>query len=135
MKTLVLIDDSADQIELMELAIESLDLKPTVRTFNSGEDCIVAVERGELQPGLILLDVNMPGLDGPATAARIRALPQGRLTPIVMMSTSDQPADVRRAREAGADGYVMKPVGRRTWNDVMAGVAGYWFGLDLSTRF
>lgn len=134
MKTLVLIDDSADQIELMELALESLDPRPPVRTFNSGEDCIVAVERGGLQPGLIMLDVNMPGLDGPATAARIRALPQGRLAPIVMMSTSDQPADVRRAREAGADSYVMKPMGRRTWNDVMAGITGYWFGLDLGTR-
>jgi CheY-like chemotaxis protein len=132
MKNLVLVDDSADQLELMELAIMTLGIARTVSTFTSGEDCLAAIESGALQPGLILLDVNMPGLDGPATAARMRRLAAARLATIVMMSTSDRSEDVRRAREAGADSYIMKPVGNRSWTDVMASVAGYWFDTDLN---
>lgn len=134
MKHLVLVDDSADQIELMELALRTLGIARPVRTYSCGEDCVAAIDRGELQPGLIVLDVNMPGLDGPATAARIRRLPGGKLVSIVMMSTSEQPEDLRRAREAGADSYVLKPLGRRSWTDVMAGVTSYWFGEDIGAR-
>lgn len=134
MKHVMLIDDSADQIELMELAFATQGVAAPLATFGSGEAAVAALERGAVAPRLILLDVNMPGLDGPATATRIRRLPGGRFVPIVMMSTSDQPGDVRRAREAGADGYVQKPLGRRTWSDVVASVAGYWLGVDLGTR-
>lgn len=134
MKKLVLVDDSADQIELMELAIATLGIARPVSTFTCGEDCVAAIERGDLQPTLILLDVNMPGLDGPATAVRIRRLPGGRLVTIVMMSTSDQGNDVRRAREAGADSYVMKPTGSRSWTDVMDSITRYWFETDLGAR-
>jgi CheY-like chemotaxis protein len=131
MRSFVLVDDSADQIALMELAIATLGVTRRVSTFSGGEECLGALERGEVDPSLIMLDVNMPGLDGPATAARIRRLAKGHSMRIVMMSTSDRPEDVRRAREAGADSYVMKPVGRRTWTDVMASVTNYWFHTDL----
>jgi two-component system response regulator len=134
MRNLVVVDDSADQLELIGIAIESLGCDTPVACFTSGEDCIAAIERGAVRPGLILLDVNMPGLDGPAAAARIRQLAAGRLVTIVMMSTSDQPADVRRSLEAGADSYVMKPVGHRTWNEVLAGLGRYWHDMDLGGR-
>ena len=134
MRNLVLVDDSPDQIELMRLAIESLGIDRPLATFASGEDCVSAIETGAVTPGLILLDVNMPGLDGPATAARIRRLAGGRMMRIVMMSTSDRPEDLRRGFEAGVDSYVMKPTGRRTWVDVMSAVTGYWYQTDLSGR-
>lgn len=134
MKQVMLVDDSADQIELMELAFATQGIAHPVTAFSSGEAAVAALASGAVTPRLILLDVNMPGLDGPATAARIRRLPEGRFVPIVMMSTSDQPGDVRRAREAGADGYVQKPLGRRTWSDVLASVAGYWLEADLGFR-
>ncbi len=134
MSQVMLIDDSADQIELMELAFATQGIPNPIATFGSGEAAVAALASGAVTPRLILLDVNMPGLDGPATAARIRRLPEGRFVPIVMMSTSDQPSDVRRAREAGADGYVQKPLGQRTWSDVVASVAGYWLEVDLGFR-
>lgn len=133
MKHFVVVDDSADQIELMQLALPSLRLRQPVIMFSSGESCLAAIEQG-LEPWLVLVDVNMPGLDGPSTVARIRRLPAGRLVRIVMMSTSDQPSDVRRALEAGADSYVMKPTGRQSWRDVLEAVISYWGSTDLSGR-
>jgi len=133
MKDLVLVDDSPDQIELMLLALRSIGIRRTVATFPSGEECLCAIERGTVSPGLILMDVNMPGLDGPATVRRARAL-LGRGAAIVLMSTSDRADDVRCGLDAGADSYVLKPRASRTWSEVLSAVTGYWLACDLRTR-
>lgn len=134
MKHLVLVDDSADQLELMLLALQSMQVDRPVATFCSGEDCVTAVASGRVVPDLVLLDVNMPGLDGPATAARLRCLPAGRNASIVMLSTSELPSDVERALQAGADSYVLKPMAERTWSQVLAAVTGYWYDTDIGCR-
>jgi CheY-like chemotaxis protein len=126
MKHMILVDDSADQLELMLLAIESMDIEAPVATFSSGEDCLAAVEAGAVEPGLVLIDVHMPGLDGPLTAARLRALDAGRRARIVMMSSSDLPSDVERALQAGADVYVLKPSGERSWREMLADAINDW---------
>jgi CheY-like chemotaxis protein len=130
---MVLVDDSPDQLELMLLALRPLGLGAAVVTFRSGEDCVSAVECGAVAPRLVLIDVNMPGLDGAATTARLRAL-FGRRAAIVLMSTSDLAEDVQRGIEAGADSYVMKPSANRSWTDMLADVTGYWLGSDLRAR-
>ncbi|MGQ3096027.1 response regulator [Roseateles sp.] len=127
----MLVDDSADQIDLMLLALRSMQLDRPVATFFSGEDCVAAIESGRVVPDLVLLDVNMPGLDGPATATRLRGLPAARNASIVMMSTSDLLSDVERALEAGANSYVLKPMAERTWGQVLAAVTGYWYDTDI----
>jgi CheY-like chemotaxis protein len=133
MTDIVLVDDNADHMELMLLAMRTLGVNQ-VATFQSGEDCVAAIERGSVVPRLVVLDFNMPGLDGPATAARLRHLEAGRTVPIVMLSTSDQPADVRRARAAGADSYVSKPRPDQTWLELMTSLTRYWTETDLIGR-
>lgn len=130
---MVLVDDSPDQLELMLLALRPLGLAGAAVTFRCGEDCLAAIERGDVSPRLLLLDVNMPGLDGPATAARLRKL-LGQRAAIVLMSTSDCSEDVRRGLDAGADSYVMKPSASRSWTDMLGTVTGYWLGSDLRAR-
>jgi CheY-like chemotaxis protein len=126
MKALVLVDDDPDQVELMLLAIKALDLKCSVVAFGSGAACIAALERGVVAPGLIVLDVSMPGLDGPDTASRIRAIAGHGSVPIVMLSTSNLPSDRGRARAARADGYVLKPTFDRSWVDAFTDIMEYW---------
>jgi CheY-like chemotaxis protein len=134
MSAIVLVDDDADHMELMLLALRSLEVRRPVVTFASGQECIEAVEQGGLKPALIVLDVHMSGLDGPGTAQRLRALAPTRGVPIVMLSTSARAADVQRARAAGADSYVSKPQRHQTWNELMAGLTRYWTELDLIGR-
>jgi CheY-like chemotaxis protein len=63
----------------------------------------------EIQPSLILLDVNMPGWDGFEVCRRLRADPRFAATPIVMLTAAAQADDVRRGLEAGATEYLTKP--------------------------
>lgn len=134
MNQIVLVDDNADHVELMVLALRSSDTRWAVVTFSSGEDCVAAVQRGQLRPRLVLMDVNMPGLDGPGTAERLRTLDAMRTVPIVMLSTSEQAVDVRRARAAGADSYVVKPQRDQTWQGLMRTLTHYWTEVDLGGR-
>jgi len=134
MSEIVLVDDNADHVELMLLALRSIGVQRPVVTFRSGEDCVAAVEQGLVKPGLIVLDVDMPGLDGPQTAEQLRRLQATRVVPIVMLSTSDQASDVQRARAAGADSYVAKPRTEQTWRGLMSTLTHYWTETDLSGR-
>ena len=134
MTEIVLVDDNADHVELMLLALRSIGVRRPVVIFRSGEDCVAAVEHGLVRPGLIVLDVHMPGLDGPQTAEQLRRLQATRAVPIVMLSTSDQASDVQRARAAGADSYVVKPRPDQTWQDLMSTLTHYWTETDLSGR-
>lgn len=134
MTSIVLVDDNADHLELMLLALRSIEIGCAVVTFSSGTDCVAAVERGQLHPRLVLLDVNMPGLDGPSAAQRLRCLEATRTVPIVMLSTSDQASDVQRSRTAGADSFVSKPRLDQTWQSVMNTVMHYWTQTDLCGR-
>jgi two-component system cell cycle response regulator DivK len=128
MKPLVLVDDNADQVELMALAIGRLGLRCSVVAFDSGAACLAALERGVVAPGLIVIDVAMPGMDGPATVRCIRLLAGGRQVPIVVLSTSDLPCDRQRSQAAGADAYVLKPLLDRTWVETVQDVMTHWNG-------
>lgn len=134
MNEIVLVDDNADHVELMLLAIRSPELECEVRTFASGDAVLAAIDRGQVRPRLVVLDFNMAGLDGPGCARRLRDLPAMRGVPIVMLSTSEQRVDVQRARAAGADSFVAKPSGDETWHRLMATVMHYWLNVDLCGR-
>jgi len=83
--------------------------------FESGSELLAyldAVEEGgQEMPSLVLLDINMPGMDGFEVLRHIRARKRFRKVPIVVMLTdSDDPRDVERAYEHGASGYQVKPM-------------------------
>jgi CheY-like chemotaxis protein len=89
---------------------------------------------GWLEPGLVLLDLNMPGTDGLATLRAVRADPAWRRIPVVMLTTSTAKADINACYEAGASSYIIKP---RAFGDLVrlfSRVCDYWFDLSSSPR-
>jgi CheY-like chemotaxis protein len=75
----------------------------------NGEEAIDLAER--LRPGLILMDGSLPSLDGISATRRMRELATLRGVPIVMLSGHAESAAQARARDAGCDGYLVKPFG------------------------
>ncbi|MGE5523222.1 MAG: response regulator [Rhodospirillaceae bacterium] len=73
----------------------------------TGEEGVTAAERE--RPDLILMDVQLPGIDGYETTRRIRALPGMEAVPIIAVTSYAFADDRRKAREAGCDDYVAKP--------------------------
>ncbi|WOD36969.1 EAL domain-containing protein [Nodosilinea sp. E11] len=106
--TLLVVDDEPDNFDVIEamLSVQGYILH-YVSNGQAALDCLNTV-----QPDLILLDVMMPGLDGMAVCRQIKALPQERGVPIIMVTALDSKQDLSRCLEAGADDFLSKPINR-----------------------
>jgi signal transduction histidine kinase/ActR/RegA family two-component response regulator len=104
---ILIVDDNQDAAYVLALLLR--DVGHEVEVVDSGT---AALQRGPtFLPRIVLLDLGMPGLDGFATARRIREEPWGRKVSLVAVTGWGQPGDRRRTREAGFDAHLVKPVG------------------------
>ena len=83
------------------------------------------------RPGVILVDLNMPRMDGREAIAEIKRDPALRQIPIVVLTTSKAEEDVFRTYDLGVSSYVVKPVTYRALVDVMADLGRYWFDVVM----
>ncbi len=100
------VDDEPDIREIVDM---SLGLNPDfeVRACSSGAEAIAAA--AEWSPFLILLDVMMPGMDGPTTLTQLRKNPQTSAIPVVFMTARAQTKEAEHFIELGAQGVISKP--------------------------
>jgi two-component system alkaline phosphatase synthesis response regulator PhoP len=105
-KTILLIDDEDDIREVAMLTLETMG-DFAVLTAPNGT---AGIERArEAKPDAILLDVMMPGLDGPSTLARLRELDETRDIPVVFLTAKVQPSERARLASLGVAGVIAKP--------------------------
>jgi putative two-component system response regulator len=104
----LVVDDGEANRELIEACLAGIDCQ--VRTAEDGVSALKSVQAW--RPDLVLLDVQMPGIDGYEVCRRIKASPVTRLLPVVMITSLDRTADRVLALESGADDYMTKPVDR-----------------------
>jgi CheY-like chemotaxis protein len=100
------VDDELDIREIVEISL-GLDPAFAVRSCASGADAIAAA--AAWLPDLILLDVMMPGMDGPTTLARMRSRPQVIHVPVVFLTVCAQTREKERFLSLGAVGVIAKP--------------------------
>jgi twitching motility two-component system response regulator PilH len=105
MKKILVVDDSPVDLKNIERIVT--DSGAMVITASSGAEAIAKAK--EAAPGMIFLDVNMPGLDGFTTARQLAADPATKGIPVVFVTSKDQRADRVFAQMLGAKAYVTKP--------------------------
>ena len=101
------VEDDPDIQMVAQMALEVVG-GMTLRTCSSGQEALQAAAAG-LSPDLILLDVMMPGLDGPATLAALRTIAATAATPVIFMTAKVQAAEVSYYKSIGAIGVIAKP--------------------------
>jgi cyclic di-GMP phosphodiesterase len=104
----LIVDDGETNRNLVEAFLSDIDCR--LRTAPDGPSALAAIQ--EEAPDLVLLDVQMPGMNGYEVCRQIKELPRGRLLPVVMLTALDHANDRVRALEAGADDFMSKPVDR-----------------------
>jgi len=124
LKTILYVDDEPDIREVVQMSlslVEGLD----VQTCESGERALQLLPH--LQPNLLLLDVMMPGMDGPSTLLKLRTMPGLDRIPVVFMTAKAMPQEVARFRELGAVSVIAKP-----FDPIQLGhqVIAIWEGID-----
>lgn len=101
----LVIDDSAPTREFLQTCLTSAGCE--VITAASGVEAVPLVTRQ--QPDLVLLDIVLPGVDGLEVCRRLKAEAATRDVPVIMVSGLRHPANVRHARDVGAQAYIWKP--------------------------
>ncbi|MGZ5180763.1 MAG: response regulator [Ramlibacter sp.] len=100
------VEDDADIRTIAALALEAVG-GLTLQACACGADAIAQAEA--FGPDLLLLDVMMPGMDGPTTLARLRELPATREVPVVFMTAKVQASEIENYKALGALGVISKP--------------------------
>jgi CheY-like chemotaxis protein len=105
-RRILIVDDEDDIREVAQVSLELVG-GFEVMTASSGRDA-VARARGD-QPDAVLLDVMMPGMDGPATLVELRADPATRDIPVVFLTANTQTVQRQQLNQLGAAGILSKP--------------------------
>lgn len=124
---ILLVDDSDDDILLVREAFRESGAAHRLDAVSDGEEALSYLrEHVDDQPDVVLLDVNMPRFSGFDLLEWVQSDPRLREIPVVMLTTSEQPEDVRRATEGGACDYLRKPVEFHKLRDLARRVIEHW---------
>lgn len=135
--TILMADDDADDRDFTRSAMEESRLVNDLRCVEDGEELLDYLHRrgryadpkDSPRPGLILLDLNMPRLDGREALREIKADPKLRNIPIVVLTTSKTEEDILRSYNLGANCFITKPVTFEGLVDVVKVLDKHWFQL------
>jgi CheY-like chemotaxis protein len=125
----LLVEDAEIHVAFTTLAFEREGLPGVLRVARDGESALQAIEDDpERPPKLILLDLGLPRMSGFEVLERIRAHdnPRVRRTPVVVLTTSRSPGDIRRAYELCANSFVSKPVELEDFVALIGEVHAWW---------
>lgn len=133
-RTILLVEDSADDRMLAEAAFAQLGFEHRLATAEDGEDalaCLIGEDAARrVDPDLVLLDLKLPGIDGFEVLRRLRADARGAFVPVVVLTSSVEERDVLQSYRLGANSYVRKPTSFEQFLSVLEDVVRYWFDVN-----
>lgn len=136
---ILLVDDDANDIDLALLAFEKYGYRPLVHAVQGGveaKECLSAwTGSGRLaghHPRLVILDLKMPKVDGFELLSTIRQDPELSMVPVVVLTSSRMPSDIKKAYRLGCNAYVVKPVAHRDYMRVLQDLINFWGATNLT---
>ena len=132
---ILLVEDNADHVELIVKALRNNNVLNEVHVVTSGEEAMDALhQRGsyfdKARPGLILLDIKLPGMDGIEFLRRIKADPKLKPIPVVVLTTSAGEKEIVESYSCGANSYIVKPVDFEQFVKVIKDLKLYWLVVN-----
>lgn len=81
-------------------------------------------------PGIVLLDIKMPKVNGIEVLAKIKSDPRTQLIPVVVLTSSNESPDIKKCYDLGANSYIVKPVNFEDFEAAIKNVSAYWLILN-----
>lgn len=137
--TVLLVEDNPADIKLTTLALQKTNIVRSIQVLKDGKEALAYLRRqGQYEevvlPDLILLDLNLPGKSGHEVLAEIKADSNLTSIPVVILTSSDDNQDIRRAHDCYADFYITKPVDLQGFSAVGKSIEDFWSGLNKEAR-
>jgi CheY-like chemotaxis protein len=139
---ILLVEDNPFDLEVTLNALARHNLSNHVAIVRDGEEVLeflfctgaYADRRIENTPGVVLLDLKLPKVDGLEVLRRIKADPRTRKIPVVVLTTSRNERHIAEAYQLGVNSYVVKPIDLEQFCEVMRQVGMYWVLLNEQPR-
>ena len=133
-RPVLMIEDSDEDFEITVAAMRQSGLTTPLIRCSTGRQAMDFIhQRGAYtlaeEPLFILIDLNIPGIDGRQILAELRKSPWLSAVPAIVLSTSSNPRDIRLCYQVGAAGYLVKPVNLDRFEEMIDGLARYWMDI------
>jgi two-component system response regulator len=131
---ILLVEDSPGDVNLTREALLEARVANTLAVARDGEEALDYVhQRGQfvdaLRPDLILLDLNLPRVNGREVLSELKAAPELSRIPIVVLTSSGAEEDIVRSYDLHANAYVTKPVGFESFFHALKQIHGFWLEI------
>jgi CheY-like chemotaxis protein len=130
---ILLVEDNPADVDLTLRAFARRRLANPVLVARDGEEALEWIPRwlaGESKPAVILLDLNMPRIDGLTVLKELKSRPELRKIPVVILTTSKEDRDISTAYDLGVNSYIVKPVSFDNFMEVAQQIQLYWCVLN-----
>jgi CheY-like chemotaxis protein len=125
-KPVLLVEDDMIDTMTVKRAFKELQVDTPLVTAENGEEAMQYLEKSQDVPGLILLDLNMPIMNGVEFLGRVKSNPDLRRIPIVVLTTSNEMEDRQKCFGHSVAGYMTKPVSYPNFKEMMRTIDRYW---------
>jgi CheY-like chemotaxis protein len=137
-RTILLVEDNPDDVELTLRALQKSPDSGEVEVVHDGEEALEYLipegtdtnQQLRALPELVLLDINLPKVDGLQVLKRLRSQERTRRVPVVMLTSSDEDRDVRSSYDLGANSFLRKPVNGAQFLEAARCLSRYWLVLN-----
>ena len=131
---LLLVEDNYGDVVLTREAFRSGRISNNLAVAGDGELALAMLRReapfsDQPRPDLILLDLNLPRLDGREVLAAIKSDPVLKLIPVIILTSSKAEIDILKSYELQANGYIVKPVTFERLQEIVASLEAFWFSV------
>lgn len=131
---ILLVEDNQDDYDATLRSLKKNHLINPVHWCKNGQEAIDYLKSKEAEnqkPSLILLDLNMPGIDGRQVLERIKSDQKLRSIPVIILTTSSDNRDVEQCYNIGASTYIQKPVSFEGLTEAIRTMKDYWFNVAI----
>lgn len=137
-RIILLVEDNQDDVELTLLALKKNNITNEVVVARNGTEALdYLFARGEhsnrdikMLPAVVLLDLNLPGINGIEVLRQMRRNPDTSLVPVVVLTTSGDRNDINLSYSMGANSYVIKPVDFNQFVGLVSSLGPYWLIIN-----
>jgi len=132
-RPILLVEDNPMDVDLTRRAFARRRVFNPLEVVRDGEEALQLIARwesGDPMPVVILLDLKLPKVDGLEVLRRLRADRLTKLIPVIVLSSSDEPADVIESYGLGANSYIRKPVDFTQFAEAIRHLGLYWLVLN-----
>ena len=131
---LLLVEDNYGDVLLAREAFRNAKIRNNLTVARDGEEALRVLRREGLhatmpRPDLILLDLNLPRMDGREVLQAIKADPGLQPIPVIIMTSSKAETDVLKSYRLSANGYIVKPVDFERLQEIVASLETFWFSV------